>query len=173
VFVGGRQGVPGVERVCAGVTPPSIDLCMIPNTLAALLELALNDPAIFRAIEQITGCPPIARFGGFVYRLSPVHGHRHHWHSDLVEGRLVAMSVNLGPGTVRGRAARAPESRIRRGPRAPRQHRPGDALLFRLDGALQHRAMPVTAGVKTAFAGWYFGDEPYAQRLRALANTER
>jgi hypothetical protein len=33
--------------------------------------------------------------------------------------------------------------------------------------------MPVTAGVKTAFAGWYFGDEPYAQRLRALANTER
>jgi hypothetical protein len=84
------------------VTPPSIDLCMIPNTLAALLELALNDPAIFRAIEQITGWPPIARFGGFVYGLSPVHGHRHHWHNDLVEGRLVAMSVNLGPGTYEG-----------------------------------------------------------------------
>ena len=51
---------------------------MIPNTLAPPLEFAFNDPSIFRVIEQITGCPPIARFGGFVYRLSPLHGHRHH-----------------------------------------------------------------------------------------------
>src|SRR5450759_5888520 len=72
------QGVPGVERVHSGGEPPSIDLVIIPNTLAPPLEFAFNDPSIFRVIEQITGCPPIARFGGFVYRLSPLHGHRHH-----------------------------------------------------------------------------------------------
>lgn len=69
---------PASNASTPGVTPPSIDLGMIPNTLAPLLELAFNDPSIFRVIEQITRCPPIARFGGFVYRLSPLHGHRHH-----------------------------------------------------------------------------------------------
>jgi hypothetical protein len=160
-----------VERVHHGVTPPSVDLCMIPNAAAALMELAFNDPAILRVVEQITGCASIARFGGFVYRLAPGVGHQHHWHNDLVESRQVAMSVNLGPGTYEGGLLelrdRASEEILARLPNTG----PGDALLFRLDQALQHRATPVTSGVKTAFAGWYFADESYTARLRALAET--
>jgi hypothetical protein len=155
-----------IERVHPGVTPPSVDLCMAPNAAAALLELAFNDPAVLRWIEQITGCEPLTRFGGFVYRLSPGYGHQHHWHNDLVEGRRVAMSVNLGPGTYEGGLLelrdRASEQVLARIPNTV----PGDALLFRIDAALQHRATAVTAGAKTAFAGWYFSAESYAACLR-------
>jgi hypothetical protein len=160
-----------IERVHDGVTPPSIDLCMAPDATAALLELLFNDPAILRLVEQVAGCDRIARFGGFVYRLTPQAGHQHHWHNDLVEGRRVAMSVNLGPGTydgglleLRDRASEHVLARIA-------NTVPGDAVIFRLAPALQHRANPVTAGTKTAFAGWYFGDESYPARLRALAET--
>lgn len=155
-----------VERVHAGVTPPSVDLCMVPNAAAALLELAFNDPAVLRWVERLSGCDPLTRFGGFVYRLSPGYGHQHHWHNDVVEGRRVAMSVNLGPGTYEGGLLelrdRASETVLARIPNAV----PGDALLFRIDPALQHRAVAVTAGVKTAFAGWYFSGESYPACLR-------
>lgn len=156
-----------VERVHAGVTPPSIDLCMVPNATAALLELVFNDAAVLRAVEAITGSGAIVRFGGFVYRLTPRHGHAHHWHNDLVEGRLVAMSVNLGPGTYEGGLLELRERASERVLATISNTVPGDGLLFRLDAALQHRATPVTAGVKTAFAGWYFGDESYPAVLRA------
>lgn len=161
-----------VERVHTSVSPPSIDLCMVPNAAVALLELAFNDPAVLRTIETITGCAPIARFGGFIYRLTPQSGHQHHWHNDLVEGRLVAMSVNLGPGVYDGgrlefrdRASEAVLDRVS-------NTGPGDAVVFRIDAALQHRAMPVTAGVKTAFAGWYFSSQPYPARLRELSSRQ-
>jgi len=155
-----------VERVHHGVTPPSVDLCMVPNAAVALLELAFNDPSVLAWIEQITGCEPLTRFGGFVYRLAPGYGHQHQWHNDLVEGRRVAMSVNLGPGTYEGGLLdlrdRASEQVLARIPNTV----PGDALLFRIDPALEHRAAAVTAGVKTAFAGWYFSGQSYAACLR-------
>src|SRR5437762_1621477 len=73
-----------IERRHTGVSPPSVDLCMVPNAAVALLELAFNDPAVLRTVEAIAGCGPVARFGGFVYRLTPHTGHQHHWHNDLV-----------------------------------------------------------------------------------------
>ena len=157
-----------VERVHHGVTPPSIDLCMVPNPAAALLEMVFNDPSIFRLIERVTGCPRIGRFGGFVYRLQPGFGHHHHWHDDLVEGRLVAMSVNLGPGVYEGGLLELRDRSTAQVLDRVSNIVPGDALLFRLDAALQHRATPVTSGVKTAFAGWYFAGESYPAHLRAL-----
>jgi hypothetical protein len=159
-----------VERIHSGVHPPSVDLSMVPNAASALLELAFNDAAVLRAVEAIAGCGPIARFGGFVYRLSPRSGHQHNWHNDVVEGRLVAMSVNLGPGTYDGGLLefrdRASETILDRVANTGA----GDALLFRIDAALQHRATAVTAGIKTAFAGWYFDDQSYPARLRELAD---
>jgi 2-oxoglutarate-Fe(II)-dependent oxygenase superfamily protein len=158
-----------VAREHTNVSPPSVDLCMVPNAAVALLELAFNDPAVLRAVAAITGCRPIARFGGFIYRLTPASGQQHHWHNDLVEGRLVAMSVNLGPGTYEGGLLelrdRASETVLDRLANTG----PGDALLFRIDAALQHRATAVTAGIKTAFAGWYFSSQPYPARLRELS----
>jgi predicted 2-oxoglutarate/Fe(II)-dependent dioxygenase YbiX len=158
-----------VERVHTGVHPPSVDLSMVPNAASALLELMFNDAAVRRVVQTIAGCGAIERFGGFIYRLSPRSGHQHHWHNDVVQARLVAMSVNLGPDTYEGGLLefrdRASERILDRVPNTG----PGDALFFRIDAALQHRATAVTAGVKTAFAGWYFGDQSYPARLRELA----
>jgi hypothetical protein len=153
-----------VERTHADVDPPSIDSRMVPNAASALLELAFNDPAVFRTVEAITGCQPVARFGGFVYRLSPRHG-QHQWHDDLADGRMVAMSVNLGPAAYEGGLLelreRASETMLDR----VANSEPGDAVLFRIDAALQHRIAPLTGGIKTAFAGWYCGGEAYLARL--------
>src|SRR5215471_8351124 len=155
-----------VETSHHGVVPPSIDLCMVPSALSGLLELVFNDAAVFDIVERVTGCDEIARFGGFIYRLTATHGLGHHWHNDLVESRLVAMSVNLGPGSYEGGLLelrdRASTRVFDRVPNAGS----GDVLLFRLHETLQHRACPVTAGVKTAFAGWYFGEDSYPRHIR-------
>lgn len=42
---------------------------------------------------------------------------------------------------------------------------PGDAALFRIDPALQHRATAVTRGTKTAFAGWFRSEAPLRAAL--------
>ena len=48
---------------------------------------------------------------------------------------------------------------------------PGDAILFRIDGALQHRATPVTSGVKTAFAGWFRSGPSLRDELARLTGA--
>src|SRR5438045_6166261 len=51
-----------VEVWHTSVTPPSVDVCMTPNALSAMLELLCNDPAVLRAVESVTGCGPLVRF---------------------------------------------------------------------------------------------------------------
>lgn len=159
-----------IETAHPGVDPPSRDLCMVPNAVSGLLELVFNDAAVYDVVERITGCDEVARFGGFIYRLTAAYGQEHHWHNDLIESRLVAMSVNLGPGTYEGGLLelrdRTSQEVFDRVPNVGH----GDALLFRLHETLQHRARPVTSGVKTAFAGWYFGEDSYPRHIRAVAS---
>ena len=143
---------------------------MVPSTLSGLLELVFNDAAVFNLVERVTGCGAIARFGGFVYRLTPTHGLEHHWHNDLIESRLVAMSVNLGPGMYEGGLLELRERASTRVLERVSNTGEGDALLFRLHETLQHRACPVTVGVKTAFAGWYFGEDSYPRHIRTMAS---
>jgi len=159
-----------VERAHPGVVPPSLDLSMVPSVLSGLLELVFNDAAVFNLVRGVTGCGTIARFGGFVYRLTSAHGLEHHWHNDLVESRLVAMSVNLGPGMYEGGLLELRERASTRVLERVSNTGEGDALLFRLHETLQHRACPVTAGVKTAFAGWYFGEDSYPRHIRTMAS---
>lgn len=144
-----------VEVRHAAVDPPSIDVCMEPNVTSAMLELLCNDPAFLAAVEAITGCAPLTRFGGFVYRLTPRTGHHHNWHNDMVQNRRVAMSINLEAEPYEGGRL---QIRLRESEQIVEEVEnvgAGDAVLFRIDAAMQHRAMPVTAGVKTAFAGWF------------------
>jgi hypothetical protein len=159
-----------VERKHPGVVPPSVDLSMVPSTLSGLLELVFNDGAVFNLVQRVTGCGPIARFGGFVYRLTSTHGLAHHWHNDLIESRLVAMSVNLGPDVYEGGLLELRERASTHVLERVSNTGAGDALLFRLHETLQHRACPVTAGVKTAFAGWYFGEDSYPRHIRTMAS---
>ena len=175
-FLGG-QLLDDVQRAIAAatfveirhthVTPPSIDVCMEPNSLSAMLELLCNDASLLRSVEALTGCAPLSRFSGFVYRMVPGAGHHHNWHDDVLQQRRVAMSVNLERDPYEGGVLqirdRRSEQVLAEVPNVGR----GDAVLFRIDPALQHRVMPVSAGVKTAFAGWFRGEAPLLAALRA------
>ena len=144
---------------------------MEPNATSAMLELLCNDPAVCSAVEAMTGCAPLTRFNGFVYRLTPGTGHHHNWHNDMVQHRRVAMSINLEPEPYQGGLL---QIRVRDTERVIEEVEnvgAGDAVLFRIDAAMQHRAMPVTAGVKTAFAGWFRSSPSLRDDLATLADT--
>jgi hypothetical protein len=158
-----------VEVRHTSVTPPSIDVCMEPNALSAMLELLCNDSAVLRAVESLTGCEPLVRFNGFAYRLTPGTGHHHNWHNDVLHGRRVAMSINLEAGRYEGGILMIREHEKERVIAEVENTGAGDAVLFRIDMTLQHRATAVTRGVKTAFAGWFRSEEPLRASLAAGA----
>ena len=151
------------------VSPPSVDLAMLPNATAAMLDLLCNDAVLRDVLADATGCGPFTTFEGFVYRLVPGSGFHHNWHSDCVRDRRAALSINLDPQPyeggellIRDRASERVLGRVE-------NVSPGDALLFRIDAGLQHRVQPVTRGTKTAFAGWFSGSGSLPERLREAA----
>ena len=119
--------------------------------------MLLNDPAVYRDIEAITGCDPISHFVGLLYRMIPEQGHEHQWHSDLIGDRMIALSVTLGPDDYEGGTLELRDRPSGRILDATPNPAPGDAVIFALDPSLQHRVTRVTAGAKTAFAGWFCG----------------
>ncbi len=137
------------------VRPPSVDVCMEPNVVSGMLELLCNDPVVLRALEALTGCAPLSRYNGFVYRLLPAAGHHHNWHDDLISERRLAMSVNIDAAPYEGGTLQIRDRESGRILEEVTNAGAGDAVVFRLDAALQHRVTPVTQGVKTAFAGWF------------------
>jgi hypothetical protein len=130
------------------------------SPLVARLLFLLNDPALHRAVGEMTGTGPIVRFDARIYRRLPVREHYDNWHDDLAgPHRVVTMSVNLGSEPYAGG-----ELLLRRkgeGEPFASVHNvgPGDALLFRIDPGLEHRVTSISSGVKTALAGW-FGTAP-------------
>lgn len=159
------------ERVHHGI---GVESCVSPGALTSALEFMLNDPAIFRLIDELTGCGSIGCFEGRVYRLDPGAGHYDSWHSDVGQNRLVAMSINLGREPVDGGLL---QIRKADGPAILRELEnrvPGDAIIFKIDPAFCHRVGPVTGSVpRTAYAGW-FRSQPDFQALAhgRLATTE-
>lgn len=155
------------ETAHPSVAASSRDLRVTGAVASELLVLLCNDPVVLHAIEDITGCQPLTRFNGSIYRMLPDSGHHQAWHDDLIDGRRVTLSVNVGPVRYKGGVLeireRATGRRIARVPNPSR----GDGVLFKLDPALEHRVTSVTSGVKTAFAGWFRRGVPLRDELRA------
>jgi hypothetical protein len=132
------------------------ELCLNAGPLTDLLMHLTNARPIFELVDGITGCGSIGCFEGRIYRFVPGAGHHDDWHSDMVMGRLVALSVNVGRvpyagGELHLRRADTREV-IARVPNVG----PGDALLFRLSHDLEHCVSDVTGTEpKTAYAGWF------------------
>ena len=153
------------ETAHCSVDETSIDLRASGCAASELLVLLCNDPVVLHAIQDITGCETLTRFNGSIYRMTEGSGHHQAWHDDLVDGRRVTLSVNLGPGyrggelQLRRRGAARPFAEVP-------NTRLGDAVLFRLDESIEHRVTPVAAGVKTAFAGWFRRGRPLRDELR-------
>lgn len=160
------------ERVHEGIGS-NRELCLRPGPATGLLHLLLNSEPLFQFLERVTRCPPIGSFQGRVYRVVPGQGHHDAWHSDLVGGRLLALSLNLGRTPfaggrlqIRDRASEAVLHDVA-------NTGPGDALVFRLAPELQHRITEMEGSTpKTAFAGWFSSGPTFRdliERSRAAA----
>lgn len=112
---------------------------------------------VFRAlIEELTECGPLNLFTGRVYRMIPALGHYDSWHNDVIENRLVGMSINLSPlgfrgglFQLRGRGAENILAQVS-------NTGFGDILLFKISPELEHRVSAIEGDEpKTAFAGWF------------------
>jgi hypothetical protein len=127
--------------------------------------VTLNDPALFAAVERITGCDQIGCFAGRVYRRrrSSGPGHYYPWHDDVAFGRLVGLSVNLSPEPYDGGLLQMRDAKT--GVIIAEASNPivGDALLFRISPQFEHQVTPVTSGgTRTVLAGWFCSHPDYA-----------
>jgi hypothetical protein len=142
------------------------ELCM-PATAPAypLLYFLTNDPGLFERVREITGCGRIGCFAGRIYRMLPGPAGEDSWHNDLIEGRMVAVSVNLSEAPYAGGLLEIRDADSKEVLQRVPNTGPGDAIMFRIDPALQHRVTAVEGDApKTAYAGW-FCSQPESELL--------
>jgi len=157
------------RRVHDGI---GVELCAESGAASGVLEFLMNDPALHHAIASLAGCPPIQCFEGRIYRIVPATDHYDSWHSDVGEGRQLALSINLGREPFEGGALQLRPSDSDAIIGEVQNRTPGDAVLFRIDPSLRHRVQGVFGRVsRTAYAGW-FRTEPdfgqlFADRLKS------
>jgi hypothetical protein len=136
------------------------------SALPFALLLLLNNPQLFKIIDQITGCGHVGCFRGRIYRNLPGANHHVAWHTDLNETRLVALTVNLNEETYKGGVLTIREAKSRRILCELPNSGFGDAILFRIDKRLEHRVSDVEGSVaKTALAGWFESGPDYRKLL--------
>lgn len=127
-----------------------------PGPAIDSLLFFMNHPVLFQLIQSITGCAPIRSFVGRGYRLAAGTKDGMHWHDDCLDGRLVAVSINVSRARYKGGLLRIrkKKSPLETWP-VPNQ-RAGDAVIFRVDEDLEHCVTPIEGRVpKTAFSGWF------------------
>jgi hypothetical protein len=138
------------------------ELSMRTTRAATLLGFLINDPTLFEQIRAITGCERIGTFVGRIYRMLPGPEHEDSWHDDVTEGRMVAMSLNLGEAPYSGGVLEIRDRDSKRVLHRVENTGPGDALLFRIARGLQHRVTAVEGSVpKTAYAGWFTSNRDF------------
>ena len=126
-----------------------------------LLHFIANLPDFRNLVQEITGCGPLRRFKGRIYRMTAAAGHYDHWHDDNFNNRLVGMSLNLSPRPFRGGVFQLRERESERMLAEIANTGPGSALIFRIADHLQHRISDMEGDEpKSAFAGWFRSDLP-------------
>ncbi len=148
------------------------ELRLTAGALSGGVEFLTNDPVLFRAIEDLTGCPPIGCYRGRVYRMLPGAGHASDWHSDVSGGRMITMSVNLSGDVFDGGDLQIREAESKRAVAHVRNTGFGDAVIFRIDPRLEHQVLPLRGDVaRSAYAGWFLAAPDYEQMLKAQLET--
>jgi hypothetical protein len=142
------------------------ELTLPTGALVSRMRFLLNDPLLYGAVEAATGVRPLVRFQGRIYRKLAAPEHFARWHDDL-QGpvRLLAMSVNLSQEPYEGGVTEIRYKGSTDLIAAIQNNGPGDALIFRIDPALEHRVTGVTGGVKTAIVGWFGSAPPWPEPL--------
>jgi hypothetical protein len=141
------------------------DLQTRPNPAAGVLNILLNDPALLELLRDVTGCRAIRSFEGRVRRLAPSSGNVLSWHDDATGGRLLAVTLNLGE-PYRGGRLQIRDRSSNRIIREIANTGAGDAVIFRVSPAIEHRNTNVVGKVaKTSFSGWFVEADGFADTL--------
>jgi hypothetical protein len=140
---------------------------MRQEPVGAALEFLTNDTVLFDLVRAITGCDPVGCFRGRVYRLLPNTGQMTDWHTDLVNGRMATMSINLSPRPYEGGVLQFREPRSDKILSRVANTGAGDAVLFRIANGLEHRVTSLRGDVpRTAYAGWFLREPAFADLLK-------
>jgi hypothetical protein len=152
------------EQVVSGTYSYS-EYVLEPGAADNLLRFISNAPRFLETIGEITGCDSLSWFESRVYKMEP-NGHADEWHNDAVDGRLIAMSLNLSPRGYQGGIFQMRERSSRRMLAEIANTGLGDAILFRVSRDFEHRVGAVQTGEpKVAFAGWFSTDQSIRERL--------
>lgn len=137
------------------------DSNLVDEFTVHLLFFLTNEPRFLQIVRDITGCTAIAAFHGRVYRMDPAALNMDSWHDDVLENRLIGMSVNLSKDVFQGAVFQLRDRYSGRVLHETANTGFGDAIVFKLADHLQHRNTDVAGVVpKTAFAGWFRSHQP-------------
>ena len=142
--------------------------------LACMFFFLVNQPRLFEAMTEFTGCEmPIRYFiGRFRKQLPGGEGFRWHDDRDRKRERLVGLSINLSPEPFVGgnfRIRNKETGEILRAVAASR-FRFGDAILFRIHDSLEHALSVVRGGPpRYNYVGWFTWARDYRKVLREKA----
>ena len=143
--------------------------------LACMFFFLVNQPRLFEAMTEFTGCEmPIRYFiGRFRKQLPGGEGFRWHSDRDRKRERLVGLSINLSPEPFVGggfRIRNKETGEVLRTVTASR-FRFGDACLFRIHDSLEHMLSVVRGGPpRYNYVGWFTGARDYRKVLREKAS---
>jgi hypothetical protein len=137
------------------------DSNLVDEFTVHILFFLTNDPRFLQIVREITACTEIDAFHGRVYRMNPASSNMDSWHDDMLENRMVGMSLNLSTTAFAGAAFQLRDRDSKQILYEVANTGCGDAIIFRLADHLQHRNTEVTGSVsKTAFAGWFRSHQP-------------
>ncbi len=138
------------------------ELVLKNKNIIGLLHFLLNDQELFNTVQEVSNCPKIANIRGRVYRFTSNHGDFDSWHNDLVDKRLIALSINLSSESYSGGILQIRDRYSKQILHEVANTGFGDAIIFNLAPHLQHRVTSVTGtAAKTAFAGWFRSKPSY------------
>lgn len=132
------------------------------NVALHQINFLLNNPTIFRLIEEITGCDTVKGFTARIYRNQPGANHYLDWHDDTVDKhRLIGVSMNLGLEKYAGGIFQIRRKGTDEFLRQVSCGDPGDTHIFKVSPELQHRVTKTTGRhPRTAAAGWFTDNKP-------------
>ena len=143
--------------------------------LACMFFFLVNQPRLFEAMTEFTGCEmPIRYFiGRFRKQLPGGEGFRWHDDRDRKRERLVGLSINLSPEPFVGgnfRIRNKETGEVLRAVTASR-FRFGDAILFRIHDSLEHALSVVRGGPpRYNYVGWFTWARDYRKVFREKAS---
>lgn len=131
-----------------------------PPLASTAILLALRRPELFRWLEAVTGCGPIASVDGQVVETQAQAGDELVWHDDMIRDARRRLGVTIGLGRDDYEGGLFELRSVPDGATLVRfkHDRPGTALIFEVSRRCEHCVHPLSAGgPRRVFTGWFLG----------------